>query len=66
MDLDENDNFVIDFLVAENEFESEDGTTTAFTELRVQCTGTIIQQPNGYGDMHDVLDIKTYNVLKVS
>ena len=62
--LDADDKFVIDFTVYENEFESLDGTTTAFSELEVRCTGTIIQQPNGFGDMHDILEIKTYDVVR--
>lgn len=56
--LDADDNFEIDFSIADTMFETAHGATWEFEELVVKCTGTIIQE-----NEKDILDIDTYNVV---
>lgn len=62
--LDEEENFVIDFVSYENEFETEDCHVVGYEELHVRCTGQIVPHYNSYKDK-DILLIKTYDVVKV-
>jgi len=59
--IDSKDNFVIDFSVYGNDFETEDGAVQSFEELMVQCTGVIVQEED-----YDVLQINTYEVINVN
>jgi len=58
--IDSNDNFVINFSVYGNDFETEDGAVQSFEELEIKCTGTVVQK-----DDYDILQIGTYDVVSV-